>query len=160
MIIGFHHPGIVVSNLERAAQFYGEVFGFQPIRRDDWDDTASEIVERVIDVKGSAAKCLLLKGPNCFLELFEYIKPKSHGNPHLRRANDYGLAHLAFQVSDIWAAFEAVKSAGGGIHGDPVKLGDGYAIYCRDPFGNIIELAQIGAEEPDFNLIHENLLPP
>jgi catechol 2,3-dioxygenase-like lactoylglutathione lyase family enzyme len=159
MLVGFHHPGIVVSDLEQAQQFYGEALGFEPIRRDDWDESFSDLVEKVIGVKNTAAKCLLLKGQNCFLELFEYLSPPSQGDPKKECANDFGIAHLAFQVIDIFAACERLKAAGAITHGEPVQVGAGYSIYCRDPFGNIIELAQIGADEPDFDLIKGQLLP-
>ena len=159
MLVGFHHPGIVVSDLEKAQRFYCEALGFEPVRRDDWDQSYSEVVEKVIGVKNTAAKCLLLKGQNCFLELFEYLTPTSQGDPIQERANHFGIAHLAFQVTDIFAAFEKMKAVGAITHGEPVKVGAGYAIYCRDPFGNIIELTQIGADEPDFDLIKGQLLP-
>ena len=35
--------------------------------------------------------------------------------------------------------------SGGDLHGDPVQLGNTWAIYGRDPFGNIVELMQTGA---------------
>lgn len=160
MIIGFHHPGIVVPDLERARQFYCGGLGFQVIRNYGWDESFSETAEQVMGVAGTTAKCLLLKGQNCFLELFEYQTPQSEGDPFARQASDHGIAHLCFQVIDIFTAFERVKSAGAVVHGEPVKVKEGYSIYLRDPFGNIIELAQIGADEADFDLIEEDLLPP
>jgi len=160
MVLGFHHPGIVVSDLEKARQFYCDGLGFKVIRNYDWDESFSETAEQVMDVAGTTAKCLLLNGQNCFLELFEYQTPQSEKDPFARQATDHGLAHLCFQVTDIFSAFEQVKSAGAITHGEPVQVGEGYSIYLRDPFGNIIELAQIGADEPDFDLIEEDLLPP
>ena len=160
MVLGFHHPGIVVPDLEKARQFYCDGLGFQVIRNYDWDESFSKTAEQVMGVADTTAKCLLLKGQNCFLELFEYQTPISEEDPFARKASDHGLAHLCFQVTDIFAAFEQVKSAGAITHGEPVKVGEGYSIYLRDPFGNIIELAQIGADEADFDLIEEDLLPP
>jgi len=157
MIIGFHHPGIVVPDLEKARQFYCDALGFRVIRNYDWDESFSETAERVMGVAGTAAKCLLLNGQNCFLELFEYQEPKSKGDPFSRQANDNGLAHLCFQVTDIFMAFEQVKSAGAITHGEPVQVGEGFSIYIRDPFGNILELAQISADEADFDLMQKNV---
>ena len=76
-----------------------------------------------------------------------------------RRACDPGIAHIAFQVTDIDMVFDNFKAAGGVVHNSPVKVGEGYSIYCRDPFGNIIELMEIGDDEPDFDLIADGLLP-
>lgn len=159
MIVGFHHPGIVVPDLEKARQFYCDGLGFQVIRNYDWDESFSDTAEKVLGVSDATAKCLLLKGQNCFLELFEFQTPVSQGNPFTRQASDNGIAHLSFQVIDIFTVFEQVKSAGGISHGVPVQVGEGFSIYFRDPFGNIIELVQIGKDEADFDLIEEDLLP-
>jgi predicted enzyme related to lactoylglutathione lyase len=40
------------------------------------------------------------------------------------------------------AAAQPLLEAGGTMHHDPVNLGTTMAIYCRDPFGNIVELMQ------------------
>lgn len=160
MIIGFHHPGIVVADLEKARRFYCDGLGFRVIRDYSWDETFSDIAEKVMGVASTTTKSLLLKGQNCFLELFEFQTPKSDVDPFTRKATDHGIAHLCFQVKDIFTVFEQVKAAGGITHGEPVKVGEGYSIYLRDPFGNIIELAEIGTDEPDFDLIEEDLLPP
>ncbi len=160
MILGFHHPGIVVPDLQRAREFYEAALGFEFIREYNWDESKSATAEQVMGLSGTAADCLLLKGNNCFLELFRYRSPESRGDPLARRACDHGIAHLAFQVSDIEAAFSRFERAGGIVHNRPVRVGEGWSIYCRDPFGNIIELMQIGPDEKDFDLIEEDLLPP
>ena len=159
MIIGFHHPGIVVPDLERACTFYSEALGFEYIREFGWDRSESEQGVAVMGIPDTAARCAILKGPNCYLELFEYESPEQRGDPNERRACDPGIAHIAFQVKDIDTVFERFKAAGGIVHNSPVKVGEGYSIYCRDPFGNIIELMDIGSDEPDFDLIADKLLP-
>jgi hypothetical protein len=40
-----------------------------------------------------------------------------------------------------------------------VQIGQYRSIYARDPFGNIIELMQLGSDEPDFDLVASNMLP-
>ena len=158
-IIGFHHPGLVVPDLERASSFYQEALGFEYVKETNWDRTASEFAQTILGVPGTAASCVCLKGPNGFLELFEFLSPDPVGDPMSRRPCDFGIAHLGFQVTDIQTVFDRFVAAGGVAHGGPVAVGDGYSIYCRDPFGNIIELMQLGADEPDFDLIEEELLP-
>ena len=125
MILGFHHPGIVVPDLDRARRFYTEALGFEFIRDYNWDRSQSATGERVMGIPHTAANCALMKGPNCFLELFQYLSPDPAGDPLSRRACDYGFAHLAFQVTDIVAAFERFQAAGGIVHGGPAKVGDG-----------------------------------
>ncbi len=53
------------------------------------------------------------------------------------------------------AALAELESLGGYRMNDPVDLGDGFVVYARDPFGNIIELMDVassaedaGAEQP------------
>ena len=159
MIVGFHHPGLVVSDLDVARQFYSDALGFTYIRDYGWDESASADAEKVLDVKGTTTECVLMKCGNCFLELFKYLTPEPQGDPKTRRACDYGIAHLAFQVTDIDTAFARFKAAGGIVHHQPVQAGEAWSTYCRDPFGNIIELMQLGSDEPDFDLIETNLLP-
>ena len=36
-ILGFHHAGILVTDLERACRFYEEVLGLKSLRRPDFD---------------------------------------------------------------------------------------------------------------------------
>jgi hypothetical protein len=40
-----------------------------------------------------------------------------------------------------------------------VQIGDSRSTYLRDPFGNIIELMQLGDDEPDFDLVASRMLP-
>ena len=142
MGVAFHHAGIVVPDLEKASQFYQRALGFEERSRFGWDAATSSFVEQVIDVKDSAAKVVMLEGESCYLELFEYSAPEPRGNPQEERASDRGIAHLAFTFDDIDAAWQRFKDAGGVMHNRPVRLGATMAIYCRDPFGNIIELMQ------------------
>ena len=49
---------------------------------------------------------------------------------------------LGAEPSDPPGANLRFKDAGGVMHSKPVRLDGLIAIYCRDPFGNIIELMQ------------------
>ena len=159
MIVGFHHLGIVVPDLIRARNFYEGVLEFEFMRDYEWDPSWIETVEKIIGIKNPVATAAILRGPNCFLELFEYHSPVPQGDPLARRACDYGVAHVSFQVKNILEVYNRLREAGGIVHNPPVSVQDGYSIYCRDPFGNIIELMELGTDEPDFDLIETKLLP-
>lgn len=159
MIVGFHHPGLVVPDLDTAKQFYADALGFEYIREYGWDASVSDLAEQALGVAGTTTRCVLMRCGNCFLELFQYLTPAPQGDPMQRRACDYGIAHLAFQVLDIQAVFEKFVAAGGVVHNEPVKVGEAWSTYARDPFGNIIELMQLGSDEPDFDLIAADMLP-
>lgn len=142
MATTFHHAGLVVPDLEKANTFYKHLLGVEELSRFQWDESDESQVNKVINLAGSAAKAIMLKGENYHLELFEYLAPEQQGNPESERPCDPGIAHIAFQFDDIDAACKRLIEAGGTMHHDPVKLGNTWAIYTRDPFGNIVELMQ------------------
>ena len=58
-----------------------------------------------------------------------------------------GLEGSSVEVDDAPAALARVVELGGTAMGDPVQLDDtgAAAVYCRDPFGTIIELMSVGS---------------
>jgi len=143
MILAFAHPGLVVTDLEKARLFYQQMFGFEVISNEGWTDNPE--MDRAIGLEGSSCRGVMMKGHNCFLELFEYDSPATESVSALSlNADSPGIRHLAFYVDDCRAEYQRLKGLGGIALGEPA--GDeqsGYAVYCRDPFGNIIELAEI-----------------
>jgi catechol 2,3-dioxygenase-like lactoylglutathione lyase family enzyme len=125
MILAFAHPCLVVPDLEKARQFYERMFGFEVIGEEGWKDS------RELDQATGL--------------LFEFQAPESEGRqPRFLDAHEPGIRHLAFYVDDCWAEYQRLQDLGGMAMGVPAGDDDnGYAVYCRDPFGNIIELAEI-----------------
>ncbi len=157
-IVGFHHPGLVVPDLEQARTFYCEVFEFEVLKYIGWDGTEVEWPDKIIGLPNSVAKGVQLKGKNGFLELFEYQQPPPTDNPAQRQASDFGIRHLAFQVIDIQAIYDRFLAAGGTSHSKPFPVGQAIALYCRDPFGNIIELLEFIEDKAGFDLYYQKLL--
>ncbi len=143
MILAFAHPGLVVPDLEKASLFYQQMFGFEVISIEGWKDSPQ--MDRAVGLKGSSCRGLMMKGHNCFLELFEFDS-SSYAVTSLVNLNaDFpGIRHLAFYVDDCRAEYRRLLELGGIALGEPAGDDEsGYAVYCRDPFGNIIELAEI-----------------
>ena len=141
MIVGFHHLGIVVPDLIKARDFYSGALEFEFMREYEWDPSWAKTVEKIIGIKNPVATGVIMRGHNCFLELFQYHSPVPQGNPLARQASDYGVAHVSFQVKNIFEVYKRLQKAGGIVHNTPVKVEDGYSIYfaTRDwPFGNEI----------------------
>ena len=137
---GIHHAGVVVPNLNEAISFYCDLAGFEKLRESSWD-AQNLAFNQIAGLENSAARFCVLKGKNGFLELFEYSSPASNASPEQRAANDYGIRHLCFEVDDVVAALDKVVELGGSRINDPVTLAAGItATYCRDPFGNLLEL--------------------
>jgi len=147
MILAFSHPGLVVPDLDQAIAFYRDMFGFRVIGQEGWD--YSPETDRAIGLRNSASKGCIMAGHNCFLELFEYRAPQQTALPPDRYlAHEAGIRHLAFYVDDVKQEFDRLISLGGSALG-ACEAGAA-AVYARDPFGNIIELALIpgGEEQP------------
>jgi len=93
-----------------------------------------------VGLEKSAARFCMLKGKNAYLELFEYAGAPDQAQSHPRQANESGIRHLAFAVSDVDAALDRCVELGGNRINKPVLVpGRASAAYCRDPFGNLLE---------------------
>jgi len=149
VILGFAHPGLVVPDLEKARTFYERMFGFRHFCDEGWQD--NPVVDRAVGTSGSTCRGVTLAGHNCYLELFEFSSPE----PSLPDASDAGphepgIRHLCFFVDDCRAEYQRLLELGGSPLGEPTDIGGGvYTVYCRDPFGNIIELAEFPSAEED-----------
>ena len=144
MILAFAHPGIVVPNLEKAIEFYENMFGFAVIGNESWEN--SEAYDQAIGLKNSAAKGVIMAGHNCHIELFEYSAPKPTTDaPETFLAHETGIRHIAFYVDDPQKELDRLISLGGSALGSLPEGGG--AVYARDPFGNMIELCMVPSEE-------------
>ncbi len=143
MQLGFriHHVGIVVTDLDAAVAFYGALLNMEVIERDHWRAPSPEI-DDAVGLSGSSADGVMLRGPGDYLELWQYQEPaRRYAEPAVLGAHELGLRHLAIEVEDVDAALDRVCELGGSRMGEPLRYPDGStAVYCRDPFGNLIEL--------------------
>lgn len=143
---GIHHTGLVVDNLDAAIAFYGGLLDMEVIERDQWRSPA-EVEDQAVGLNGSSADGVMLRGSSSYLELWQYHAPAQVGDdPAERGANERGLRHLAIEVDDVVGALEHLESLGGSRMGDPAELADDdvAVVYCRDPFGTIIEFMTVG----------------
>ena len=151
-IVGFHHVGIVVPDLAQAERFYCEVFELEIVGRFEMDTAQQDWVHKVTGLEDAAGRAVQLKGKNGFLELFEFIRPSSQNDGSQPSPTQQGYAHIAFQVTGIDQVLQRLIEAGGSSHGPPHPVGKAIAIYCRDPFGNIIELLEFVKDDAPFDL--------
>lgn len=141
MILAFAHPGIVVPDLDRAIDFYTRAFGFRLLSdQEGWENSPE--TDRAIGCPNSTARGAMMAGHNCYLELFQYSSPAQTATPPgAFLAHEPGIRHIAFYVDDVGKEFERVVGAGAEPLGELVE--GATAVYLRDPFGNIIELAEV-----------------
>lgn len=143
MIRGVHHVAIHTPNLDRLVAFYRDVVGFEVIEssRSAWD--ANPYIDRIIGLNGTAAKVVMMRAANLYVEVFEYQRPAARNTDRLL-PSDYGYTHICFDVDDARAECERLAKNGMTFHGPPVEVGPGHVtIYGRDPDGNVIEIQQL-----------------
>ena len=75
--------------------------------------------------------------------------PEKRGpDPETLGPHEYGIRHLAFFVDDCDHELERLISLGGKRLGETVDIGGGiHTVFCRDPFGNILELCEVAVPE-------------
>lgn len=141
---GIHHVAVSVPDLDAAEAFYCGVLGFEMAARYDFD--ASEQGDRILDLNNAAARSIMIKAGNLYLEVFEFLSPEPQAQ-NRRPVCDHGYTHIAFEVDDIERAYRALAEAGVRWH-CPIQEyksdEEWYQnAYGRDPFGNVVEVQQI-----------------
>jgi catechol 2,3-dioxygenase-like lactoylglutathione lyase family enzyme len=142
MIRGIHHVAIHTAHFDRLLAFYREAFGFEPSGEEfRWAD--SPFVDSIIGVEGSAARTVMLRAGNVYVEVFEYFSPPA-GTGGPLRPHDRGYTHFAVDVTDIDADYERLSAAGMVFTRTvPDENGGVRSLYGKDPDGNIIEIQQL-----------------
>jgi lactoylglutathione lyase len=139
------HTNIIAKDWRKLADFYIKVFDCKEVyvKRDlkgKWIDEGTGIED--VHIEGMHLKLPSYGEDGPTLEIFQYNKSIAQ---ELKRINQEGLAHLAFQVDDVEETLKAVIAAGGGKLSNIVKydipnIGKLTFVYAKDPEGNFIEL--------------------
>ncbi len=135
--------GIVVSDVEKAAQFYKNALGFTEVPGFDVskemagdsglaDYHAFKVRVLVLGDEASATKIKIME--------FAEAPGKKVDNQFIH--SSLGFSYLTIFVSDTTAAVKRAKRAGVHPVKEPYQLGGGnfYLTLVKDPDGNIIEL--------------------
>ena len=133
------HVGLAVPDLERAERWYRDVLGMDPlgpracVRAGEGHGGA--VAADVLGPEFGAFHQAHLAGANgVALELFEFAN---------RLDGLSGLFHVCLTVSDVHTVAERIASTGGRRTSRvwPIFENESFlTCYCRDPFGNIVEL--------------------
>ena len=142
MIHGIHHAAISTPDLDRSLCFYRDQLGAEIVSEFAWPKGA-EIADRIVGLKGSSARAIMLKLGNAMIEIFEYQSPEPRPGDPNRPVCDHGITHLCLDVTDIDSEYERLVAAGMRFHSPPQDLGAIRAVYGRDPDGNIVELQEV-----------------
>lgn len=141
----YAHTNLVAQDWQALTRFYVELFGC--VRVPPERDYAGPLLEAGTGIPGARLRGVHLRLPGYgdagpTLEIFSYESSEAPLPPAVNRP---GYGHIAFAVSDVAQARDAVLHAGGRAVGEVVTLttSDGRRVtwgYVTDPEGNIIEL--------------------
>lgn len=142
--------GVHVRDLDKMIAFYREAFGFELVGEPfAWQD--EPVLDKLIDVPGSAARGAMLRAGSCYLEMFQFSAPDPRQAPPLS-PQDKGYTHFCVDVTDIEQEYERLKGLGMSFGAPaPIDMGHVKSVYGRDPEGNVIELQET-APHCDFRL--------
>jgi methylmalonyl-CoA/ethylmalonyl-CoA epimerase len=133
VILGVHHVGIAVDDLETAVERYRRMLGIEPSHRERVEDQGVE--EVLFDVGGSAIQLLGALGPETPVGTF------------LGKRGP-GVHHVAYRVADVAAELERLRAEGVRLVDEEPRRGSrGTTIAFVHPSGMggvLVELVQSG----------------
>lgn len=147
MIRGIHHVALSVADLSKMTAFYHHAFGFEVAGEEvSWEN--DPVSDAITGLKNAAARTVMMKAGNAYLELFQYSSPKPRNSSPLV-ASDHGFTHFCVDVTDIEEEMQRLTGLGMQFFAEKnADFGVVKAIYGKDPEGNIIELQETSGSSP------------
>ena len=135
------HPGLVVDDLDAAADWYCRMFGWS-VR---WNAGQAEIGGAALGLPDAVARVSrrVLHTGSADVELQKFVAPAGTAS---RRICDTGQGHIAVYAEDIWSTHERLQAAGMRFFAPPrdivtdSELAGFTWTYGLDPWGNVVEL--------------------
>ncbi|WP_123535157.1 VOC family protein [Halosimplex salinum] len=130
-----HHTGTTVADLDRAVDFYTDVFDLDVLAE---FESSGEAFSTGVGVENATGRFAHLDGDGTRVELVEY-EPEG-GDARADSVNDQGAKHLGFGVDDVEAFYEGLPEDVETVS-EPQTSSTGTTIlFVRDPEGNLIEV--------------------
>jgi len=129
MIKGLSHLGVAVKDLEEAREFYRTVYGL-------------ESGEPIIG-GGGTVKVSMIELENAVVELVAPLTPDSAIAKFLEKRGE-GIHHICYEVDDINAEIELLKTKGIEALGKPMPGAEGLSAFLhpKGTHGILVELVQ------------------
>lgn len=142
-ILGFHHVAISTPDIDRLTAFYCNLFGFEPVLDFEWQKGV-EAYDTMMALKDTAARTIMLRNGNSFLEFFQFASPAPQQQPQDRPVNAHGITHICIAVDDAVAECARLEKLGLRLHCPPIRSDlPVTGTYARDPDGNVIEILEV-----------------
>jgi catechol 2,3-dioxygenase-like lactoylglutathione lyase family enzyme len=145
-MIGIHHAGIVVSDLDQSIDFYTTVLGLQLLIAPT-EPAEGPDIDAALEVPGARLRGAFLRVGTGSLELLEFQAPPAP-SPMVMPAHALGAQHVAFEVDDIVAERAAMQARGARFVNDIAVIDDGplaglRTTFLLDPDDVRIELVEV-----------------
>jgi catechol 2,3-dioxygenase-like lactoylglutathione lyase family enzyme len=140
-MLRFDHVGVVVDDLEAAAEFFAAL-GFE---RDDGMVVEGETVDKINGLDGVRAQIVMARAPDGSgkLELVKYVTPADDNGAQPLPANRLGFRHICLEIKDLNGVVDRLRDDGFDTVGEIQDYGNVYRlVYVRGPEGLIVELAE------------------
>ena len=134
-----------MTNLDRAIEWYGKVFGIKP----SFSLTVSgSMGEQVLRLPPHVHRAALLPIGPVAIELLEF-EPTRNSKGKMRQ-DDVGYVYICFAVEDLDDVYKRLTAEGIDFHTEPLHAEEGQIAgskFCvmRDPDGKTIELVELGS---------------
>tara|TARA_B110000008_G_scaffold121394_1_gene123906 strand:+ start:432 stop:866 length:435 start_codon:yes stop_codon:yes gene_type:complete len=142
MIKELRHVGLVVTDIEKALDFWQNMLGFELVKR---MEESGQHVDQMIGLQGVRVTTAKLKDQS--LGMVELLQFHSHPDKSQWDGTPFstGLTHIAFTVTDIEKTYEEFKLAGVEFPAPPQLSPDGSVkvIYAKGPEGLLMELVEV-----------------
>ncbi|MCL9816174.1 VOC family protein [Natronocalculus amylovorans] len=136
-VVGAHHVGVTVTDLERSIAFYQSLFGFAVSAR---FSVSGEAFETAVAVPDARADFAHLDADGIRLELVSYTP--SGADRLDSQLNDAGAVHIGFSVTDLDRFYTELPADVEPLS-EPQTTETGTSIlFLRDPDGTLIEVLE------------------
>lgn len=138
--IWISHVALVTPDVDRAAEFYENLFGFKPNRRTN--KAAGPTFDDVADHKDVHIRAAWFDIGNMTLEIWQFVNPVTTDPGEPFPFEKIGYNKFAFEVADIDKDYKRLVADGVEFLSEPVKSDESTEVFARDPDGNLFSLIE------------------
>ena len=156
MGVTLNHTGFVVTDIEKALEFYCDGIGLSVRFQVEAGGPQLSQLLGYDEVQVKASFVGGIDGHS--LEIIEYVNPRSveRDAAEQHRRNVTGAAHLSFNVNSIDEVLERIVPMGARVNNPPVELMEGMrSVYLQDPWGNWVELDEDAVHNQQQFVVHQ-----
>ena len=132
-----HHVGITVGDLDRAVEFYRDVFGLAVLDR---FTVSGEAFATGVGVPGATGRFAHLDAGGARVELVEY-DPEG-ADAAAEAVNQRGAKHLGLAVDDLATFYEELPADVETLSEPRTTESGATILFVRDPEGNLVEVIE------------------